>query len=59
MILKKKIFTLLFAVLCLNVFAQKKENLDLKNTIQKIILGKKADVGISIIGTENDIVSIN
>lgn len=46
-------------VLCLNIFAQNKENSDLKNTIQKIILGKKADVGISIIGIENDIVSIN
>lgn len=59
MILKKKTFTLLFIILCLNIFAQNKENSDLKNTIQKILSNKKADVGISIIGTENDQVSIN
>lgn len=59
MILKNKILILLFALVCLNISAQTKENLHLKNTLQKIILNKKAQVGISIIGTENDYVSIN
>lgn len=59
MILKNKILIFLIALLCLTVSAQTKENLQLKNTLQKIILNKKAKVGISITGTENDYVAIN
>jgi beta-lactamase class A len=59
MILKNKILILLFAFVCLNISAQTRENQRLKSTLQKIILNKKAQVGISIIGTQNDRVSIN
>jgi beta-lactamase class A len=59
MITKKKTFTLLLALFSIHVFSQKKTNLELKNTLEKIILNKKAEVGISIIGHGNDVVSIN
>lgn len=59
MILKNKILILLFAFVCLTSSAKTRENLRLKNKLQKIILNKKAKVGISIIGTQNDYVAIN
>lgn len=58
MITKKKTFIILFALLCSNIFSQNKTNLELGNTLEKIISSKKSDVGILIIGTQNDIVSI-
>ncbi|UFH32502.1 class A beta-lactamase [Chryseobacterium sp. C-71] len=59
MITKKKTFILLLALFCIQVFSQKKINLELKNTLEKIVSNKKAEVGISIIGSGNDVVSIN
>lgn len=59
MITKKKTFILLLALFSIHVFSQKKTNLELKNTLEKIISNKKAEVGISIIGLENEVVSIN
>lgn len=59
MITKKKTFILLLALFSIHVFSQKKTNLELKNTLEKIVSNKKAEVGISIIGHGNDVVSIN
>lgn len=58
MITKKKILILLLALFSIHVFSQKKTNLELKNTLEKIISNKKTEVGILIIGTQNDIISI-
>ncbi|AYN02444.1 hypothetical protein [Chryseobacterium sp. 3008163] len=40
------------------IFPEQKTNLELRNTLEKIISSKKADVGILIIGTQDDIVLI-
>lgn len=53
-------YTLLLAVISLYSFAQNTQNPELKQQIDHILLNKKADVGVSIIGSgKNDNIQIN
>ncbi|WP_276682538.1 class A beta-lactamase [Empedobacter brevis] len=56
----KMMYTLLLAVISLYSFAQNTQNPELKQQIDHILLNKKADVGVSIIGSgKNDNIQIN
>ncbi|MCU7616623.1 class A beta-lactamase [Chryseobacterium sp. PBS4-4] len=59
MIEQKKILMFVLAFLCQQLFSQTNRNNLLEEKIHKIISSKKAIIGVSIIGTENDLVSIN
>lgn len=57
---KQIIFIFLFLFTSINILSQTKQNLGLKKQIEKILENKKADIGISIIGTKkNDLTQIN
>lgn len=56
----KMMYTLLLAVISLYSFAQNTQNPELKQQIDHILLNKKADVGVSIIGSgKNGNIQIN
>ncbi|QES93608.1 class A beta-lactamase [Empedobacter brevis] len=56
----KMMYTLLLAVISLYSLAQNTQNPELKQQIDQILLNKKADVGVSIIGSgKNDNIQIN
>lgn len=56
----KMMYTLLLAVISLYSFAQNTQNPELKQEIDHILLNKKADVGVSIIGSgKNGNIQIN
>lgn len=57
---KQIIFSFLLLLVSINILSQNKQNLVLQKQIEKIIENKKADVGVSIIGTkQSDLTQIN
>lgn len=55
----QKQFLIIIFISALVSFTTKKDNYELKNQIEKIIASKNADVGVSIITDNNEIISIN
>ncbi len=59
MINNKTLLTVFITFLNLSIFAQTHNKSELQTKIETILLDKKADVGVAIIGTNNEVIHIN